>query len=1022
MSLIRHIKVPALFALMIIGASAGSYTSASPVTEADISRQETSDTLLFHLTEELQSALVGRYNEEQAASLTEKIELILASGSSRDTVLMSDAYYLTGYYYLLGNRNSLAIERLASAVRYRELGGVTDRRYALGLSNMAVALFKTGDYERAYAIGLKALSARRSTVEADSSSLANNYLNLASICLEMNNSDLAITMAERGLEIGALYPDGVQKPVIADLYQVIGLSLYRNSEYTKSIVYCREALKLYDLYGASDSESKLLILNTISQLYRDLDQPEEAEIYFKRGLAFKGRRENQDEYLIYINYAGFLAENGRSAEGEAILEKGISYARETFGSDSREYSMMLASAAAFAHKTAGDIPRALEMYRKCFSYIEKFPRDITLKNYILTGYAGTLFDDRQYLKVIETVDEIIKTSGNESDGAGQVNRNIISFTQSDINIRVLKYRALDALAGETGNADYLRMAVETGNQIVMLYDRQRLEMSEEESRNNLSALSRDFYTGIIENYVHLYRLDNSQESLRGAFEYSERSKVAGFLASMRELNAARLSLPEELVNLDNDIRMEIGFYKELIANETAKAKPDSQRISTWESLTFSLLRSRDSLIKVFESSYPAFYSLKFKSEVTPLPGVIPVIGKNANLLSYVLLEGKLFIFVVNRRGTAVIEQDIDSSFYDSLSRFRKMLSVMPGTSSVRKPFNDFMDLAHDLYTVLLRPVEPYLKGDKIVISPDNILSYIPFETLITEEYRSSDLLYRDAPFALKSYRFSYIYSVTLSSETPRRSRSLGNDLIAFAPTYAGMEISDSLLTGNQDLRDEISNLPFAIIEAEDAVKQCGGTAFTLENATEGAFKSEAGRYDIIHLAMHTIVNDLHPAFSKMIFASGEEGPEDGFLNTYEVYNVPLNAMMVVLSSCNTGMGMFVTGEGLLSLARGFLFAGSRSVVMSMWEVEDASASTVIKSFYRNMRGGMTKSAALRSARLSFLRTADQARSHPFYWSTLVIYGDDTPLYYDRIKLYLAFLLLFVAAALLTAVVYRGPRS
>nr|MCU0410015.1 tetratricopeptide repeat protein [Bacteroidales bacterium] len=354
MSLIRHIKVPVMFALMIIGAYAGSYTSASPAAEAGVSLQDANDTLLFRLTEELQAALTHGYSEEQAATLTEKIEFILASGSSRDTILMSDAYYLTGYYYLLGNRNSLAVERLASSVLYRESGGVTDRRYATGLSNMAAALFKAGDYERAYSTGLKALSARRLTVENDSSSLANNYLNLASICLEMNDSDLAIKMAERGLEIAALYPDGVQKPVIADLYQVIGLSLYRNSEYTKSLVYCREALKLYDMYGASDSESKLLILNTISQLYRDLDQPEEAEIYFKRGLAFKGRKENQDEYLIYINYAGFLAENGRPAEGEAILEKGLSYVSETFGSDSREYSMMLASAAAFAHKTTGD--------------------------------------------------------------------------------------------------------------------------------------------------------------------------------------------------------------------------------------------------------------------------------------------------------------------------------------------------------------------------------------------------------------------------------------------------------------------------------------------------------------------------------------------------------------------------------------------------------------------------------------------------------------------------------------------
>jgi hypothetical protein len=96
--------------------------------------------------------------------------------------------------------------------------------------------------------------------------------------------------------------------------------------------------------------------------------------------------------------------------------------------------------------------------------------------------------------------------------------------------------------------------------------------------------------------------------------------------------------------------------------------------------------------------------------------------------------------------------------------------------------------------------------------------------------------------------------------------------------------------------------------------------------------------------------------------------------------------------------------------------------MSMWAVEDYSASAVIRSFYKNMRSGQTKSAALRNARLKFLRTADQARSHPYYWSALVIYGDDTPLWFDSMKLYTALLLLLLASAILTAAVYKGPRS
>ncbi|MBE0668386.1 MAG: CHAT domain-containing protein, partial [Bacteroidales bacterium] len=100
----------------------------------------------------------------------------------------------------------------------------------------------------------------------------------------------------------------------------------------------------------------------------------------------------------------------------------------------------------------------------------------------------------------------------------------------------------------------------------------------------------------------------------------------------------------------------------------------------------------------------------------------------------------------------------------------------------------------------------------------------------------------------------------------------------------------------------------------------------------------------------------------------------------------------------------------------------RSVVMSMWEVEDYSGSAVMKTFYHNIKNGKAKSSALRSARLDFLENADQSRSHPYYWATLVVYGDDSPLYFNKISLYSALLVLLLAATILTLLVYRGPRS
>ena len=976
---------------------------------------------LAALNDELSILLAENAGTERTGGYAVKIAEILESGTMTDTLIVSDAYYWLGHYYLTSHNYNKANQCFAESVAYRRAIKVTDRRYALGLSNMALALFRLGDYSLAYNRGIEGLDARRALSENDSSALAGNFLNLSSICLEMNDSDKAIAYAESGLNLTNQYPDRIPRKVMADLYQVIGLSLYRNLEYTKSLFYCREALRLYDPEDENSIASRLLLFNTISQLYRRLNQPSEAEKFFREGLAIKAGNNIQDKNLLYINYADFLAVQGRNSESEKVLEDGLSTVRRIFGTDSREYCLMNASGAEILYSSRGETQRALEIYNECFHYVETHPWDEAMKKFLLVKYAGTLFEAGFYRKVLEASDDadlLNPEGGQDFTGAGLAAR----YSEEDMEVLLLRYRALNVLATGEQRREYLRDAITTGRFIVSLYDHQRTEMSEEESRNNLSADTREVYAGMLENYLKLYELDHDRSSLEGFFEFSERSKVAGFLTSMREVNAARFSLPAGMIDLDNNLKREAGLYRELIARERTKAVPDSQRIATWESVAFSLLRKRDSLLNIFEERYPSFYNLKYSNKVTPLDEVEDVIGRRANLLSYVMTDNKLYIIVSNSRKTEVVTREIDSAFYSSLNRYREMLSEMPATSSVRKPFNEFMDLSLELYSILLEPAIPYIKGDKIVVSPDNILSYIPFETLTTEEFRSPELLYRDAPFALKDYRFSYIYSVTLSSETERRSRRLRNNLVAFAPTYEGMELSDSLLTEYPGLRGDIRSLPFALVEAENAVKQCGGKAFLAENATEEAYEKEAHNYAIIHLAMHTLVDDKHPAFSKMIFSRSEDGSDDGLLNTYEVYSIPLNAMMVVLSSCNTGTGMLVTGEGILSLARGFLFAGSRSVVMSMWTVEDASASSLIGSFYSNMRKGQTKSEALRTARLKFLRTADQERSHPYYWSTLVVYGDDTPLWFSSIKLYSSLLIILVVTALLVASVYRGPRS
>lgn len=176
-----------------------------------------------------------------------------------------------------------------------------------------------------------------------------------------------------------------------------------------------------------------------------------------------------------------------------------------------------------------------------------------------------------------------------------------------------------------------------------------------------------------------------------------------------------------------------------------------------------------------------------------------------------------------------------------------------------------------------------------------------------------------------------------------------------------------------------------------------GDLFVDDLATEQNFKANAGKYDVLHLAMHTIIDDENPMYSKLVFTQTDDSLQDGLLNTHEIYNMNFNARMVVLSACNTGDGKLLKGEGVMSLARGFFYAGCPSIIMTLWTVEDQSGSNLMTYFYQFLSQGLNKDEALRSAKLKYLDQADPLKSHPYFWSGYVTMGDIEPLYDIKLK-------------------------
>lgn len=187
--------------------------------------------------------------------------------------------------------------------------------------------------------------------------------------------------------------------------------------------------------------------------------------------------------------------------------------------------------------------------------------------------------------------------------------------------------------------------------------------------------------------------------------------------------------------------------------------------------------------------------------------------------------------------------------------------------------------------------------------------------------------------------------------------------------------------------NDLINLNWTEVELKGVAKRISGSKIYLhENATEKTFKSVISRAKILHLATHTIINDDYPMYSRLILRPDEEGEEDGFINTFELYNLKLNTELVVLSACNTGVGKLVNSEGMMSLARGFRYAGCASMIVSLWSIDDKSTSQIMTYFYEHLAKGCDISNALRNAKLDYIKNAAVETAAPFYWAGLTIIG------------------------------------
>ena len=187
--------------------------------------------------------------------------------------------------------------------------------------------------------------------------------------------------------------------------------------------------------------------------------------------------------------------------------------------------------------------------------------------------------------------------------------------------------------------------------------------------------------------------------------------------------------------------------------------------------------------------------------------------------------------------------------------------------------------------------------------------------------------------------------------------------------------------------------PFTKDLATQSARLFSGKSFLNEKSTEPLFKTSAKEHKIIHIGTHAESNNISPELSRLVFAKSMDSSvtDDNYLYTYEIYNTNLSSNLAILTACETGKPTYQAGEGMISLAHAFNYAGSESILTSLWKIDEQSSATIIESFYKYLKKGWAKDKALQQAKLDYIATAEGRTIHPQYWAGLVLIGDAAPI-------------------------------
>ena len=928
---------------------------------------------------------LGKYNNA-IEQLSKALEIGL-NKVSENHILISSIYNLIGKIYFSKGDNDYSLEYYQKALNIMEQTSSKNHiNVAYIYNNIGIVYHNNLNYDKALEYYNKSLALKLKLLGQYDTKVANTYNNIG--CIYWGPGDCGTGEYDKALEYFKKSLDirlkilGDHHPYVARNYFNMANVLEETGDYNKALEYYNKSLSIYNQVFGENHKSV-------------------AKTYLFMGLVYKCKKDF-DTALYYLNKSLtiFLKVLGKKNEWifRSYAELGLIYFRkEDFNKAQQSYDKALAIGLELWGEDHAFYPEMYLRYGKLYYVQNNVDQALSYLQRAIIVFLPEFSDTNIYSNPsLEKIifDAVLLDVLEAKADAFEKFYSIKSNDIKDIEMSFLTYQLATELIDQTRNS-----------------------FQTEGSKLLLGERTAKLFDKAIQTSLKLHEITQNNEYQKQAFLLVEKAKSSILLASLQDSRAKQFAgIPDSLLEQEKDLRIDLAYYEIQIQQERQKKDhQDSLKLREFEAKRFEMNTKYEKLMTKIETDYPKYYDLKYQTQTASIPELQQTLDAQSALIEYFIGDSSIFIITVSNDDFDIHTIPKDTAFHVLAESLNESIKQVDSQA--------YVPMCHQLYNLLIKPIAPQIATkEKLVIIPHGILYKIPFEALIPEIPTSTDRLdLAQVDYLISRYDISYHYSATLylnslqqAREYAAESQLADEEFIGFAPVFSDEVKNGYILADNSPTIEVIrsasdvrsitldgkwfNELLYSKQEVEkilDLFKRRGAVGYFNTDASEENFKQNAKHYKYIHVATHGMINEANPPLSGIIFSQPTDSvyTDDGILYSGETYHLDLNADLVVLSSCESGIGKLVAGEGLMALTRGFLYAGASTLVVSLWKVSDVSTAQLMTEFYRNLKQGMSKAAALRAAKLHLLKQSFETEgikfsfAHPFFWASFVLIGE-----------------------------------